>query len=292
MGATFKQSLIFFKAVTPTHPGYAKGALDFVDQPVQRDEFGFPCIWASSLKGAVRSMLSRTQESNACLKLALGPPPTEAHEHSSLTSFLDVRLLLFPTRSLKGVWTYVTSPHFIGYLATYLEALGKNDKATQLLQNLRNISIPATSRKDILLDGQLAILNELDVKDIKIDENLPKSLFEKILPEELLAHVKSRGVVLVEDDLIVDLVRRGMFIQYRVRLKENEKTVDQGPWLEEYIPQETILFTALICRPLLKNEKCSEPCDWLYNNLKNKVLWLGGNETLGKGLLKLYLVDA
>ena len=280
--------LVFLRALTPIHAGAGRGASEHVDLSVQRDEFGFPCIWASSFKGAVRGSLTRHEKADKqCLNIALGPPPTNASEHSSASSFLDVRLLFIPARSLKGVWTYVTSPHLVEYLATYLNALGASSKNLQ--EGLKKLSLPAFSRQDLLLDGSLAILNEMEVKAASVDKELPQRLFS-LLPEELLATLEEHGVVVVDDDVAVDLVRRSMLIQYRVRLNE-KKTVDEGPWTEEYMPQETILVSAILCKRS-SAQVCNDPCQWLVEKLENLgVVWLGGKETVGKGLLKLYTRD-
>ncbi|MFP3157935.1 MAG: RAMP superfamily CRISPR-associated protein, partial [Caldivirga sp.] len=48
--------LILLESLTPLHPGSGRGSA-YVDLPVQRDEFDFPTIWSSSLKGALRSTL-------------------------------------------------------------------------------------------------------------------------------------------------------------------------------------------------------------------------------------------
>jgi len=286
------QKLVFLKALTPIHAGVGRGALEHVDLPVQRDEFGFPCIWASSFKGAVRGTLTRLSKDDTCLMVALGPPPQQAHEHSSAANFLDARLLFVPARSLKSVWTYVTSPHLIGYLKTYLEALGAAAKAGELEKRLSTLKLPALSKKDILLDGKTAVLNELDVSAATVDEKLPDNLFGGLLPGELLDSLRSRGLVVVDDDLAAELVRRSMLIQYRVRLTK-EKTVEAGAlWSEEYVPQETIFVSAILCKQLSVRGDCRDPCGWLYGKLGAlAALWLGGKETVGKGLLKLYMVD-
>ncbi|MGC9227526.1 type III-B CRISPR module RAMP protein Cmr4, partial [Caldivirga sp.] len=144
------RGLFFIEALTPMHPGLGKGGEGFVDLPVQRDEFGFPTIWASSLKGAVKSSLllecdnsSNEIERLVCRRrilLTFGPDTGEASEYASAISMLDARLILIPARSLKGVWTYVTSPHLLNYLFTYLEAINDNNRLGILRNLLNNVS--------------------------------------------------------------------------------------------------------------------------------------------------------
>jgi hypothetical protein len=44
--------LFWLVALTAVHPGVGRSEEAQVDLPVQRDEFGLPTVWASSLKGA------------------------------------------------------------------------------------------------------------------------------------------------------------------------------------------------------------------------------------------------
>jgi len=280
-----------------------RGALEHVDLPVQRDEFGFPTIWASSLKGSLRGNLRRyapkAQEELECFntyyRAAFGPEPgfREEEMFPAAISLFDARLLFLPARSLKGIWVYVTSPHLISYLNTYAEIVGRGPV------ELKDITIPLTSRSEILLEKSRAILNELDIVNMEVNKNVVEKLFKGILPSDILSHVKSKGLVIVDDDTMSVISKRSMLIQYRIRLKHPAKVVEQGAlWSEEYLPQETILVSGIICRPLTRtvSKKCKEKYgnvyDWLKEKLKEigSVIWLGGKETIGKGVIKLYMV--
>ncbi|OYT56516.1 MAG: type III-B CRISPR module RAMP protein Cmr4 [Desulfurococcales archaeon ex4484_217_2] len=299
---TLAKSLLFLRALTPIHAGMGRGTLEHVDLPIQRDEFGFPTIWASSLKGSLRGNLRRyvpkTQQELECFKsyyrAAFGPEPGFREEmFPAAISLFDARLLFLPARSLKGIWVYVTSPHLISYLNTYAEIVGRSPVG------LKGVVTPLTSRDEILLENSKAILNELDIVNMKVSKNIVDNLFGKILPSNILSRIKSKGLVIVDDDTMSVISRRSMLIQYRVRLKHPAKVVVPGAlWSEEYLPQETILVSGIICRPLTKavSEKCGKKyesiCEWLKEKLQEigGVIWLGGKETIGKGVIKLYMV--
>ena len=134
---------------------------------------------------------------------------------------------------------------------------------------------------------------------MEVNKNVVEKLFKGILPSDILSHVKSKGLVIVDDDTMSVISKRSMLIQYRIRLKHPAKVVEQGAlWSEEYLPQETILVSGIICRPLTRtvSKKCKEKYgnvyDWLKEKLKEigSVIWLGGKETIGKGVIKLYMV--
>jgi len=289
-------ALIFLRALTPVHVGVGRGG-EIVDLSIQRDEFGFPCIWSSSFKGSLRANITRVVDENEkpCVKVVFGPEPgsSEVSEYSSALSIVDAKLLLIPVRSLRGVWIYATSPHLLSYLDKYLEAV-----KGQSLSQLQNISIGVTSRSDIFVDGSKAVLNE-ELIELKVEQGLELKLFKDILPKELLDRVSRRGLVILDDDVMKALVNRSMLIQYRVRLKSETKTVEEGPWSEEYLPEETILVSAFVGRQVAKEvldrTRCSmqsNVCSWVKQILASKLrgrIWLGGKETLGRGFMEIYV---
>ncbi|MGC8570308.1 MAG: type III-B CRISPR module RAMP protein Cmr4 [Caldivirga sp.] len=339
------RGLFFIEALTPMHPGLGKGGEGFVDLPVQRDEFGFPTIWASSLKGAVKSSLllecdnsSNEIERLVCRRrilLTFGPDTGEASEYASAISMLDARLILIPARSLKGVWTYVTSPHLLNYLFTYLEAINDNNRLGILRNLLNNVSSITKKTAVVNTNGLLIessgkryiVLNELELT-AEPNGDTAKQL-TSILPNELTSIINERGIALVSDDVISDVVRRSLIIQPRIRLDYASKTVAGGGlWEEEYLPQYTIMTSAIFCKRVrltnlpedelgkrieqfidkdLKNTQVNRNDlskkyeDLISNELSdaNKVcnivaklnyMMFGGKETIGKGLAKLIWV--
>ncbi|MGC8988418.1 MAG: type III-B CRISPR module RAMP protein Cmr4, partial [Infirmifilum sp.] len=75
-----------------------------------------------------------------------------------------------------------------------------------------------------------------------------------------------------------------VMIQWRVRLDKERKTVNAGPWSEEYLPMETVLVSLVLCR--IREGK--DPCDDLRKALHGRAIFVGGKESIGRGLVKLY----
>jgi CRISPR-associated protein Cmr4 len=330
--------LILLEALTPLHPGSGRGS-GYVDLPVQRDEFGFPTIWSSSLKGALKStlLLRCNSEKNAvervkCRRkvyLVFGPETDEASEYASAVSLLDARLVLIPARSLKGVWTYVTSPHLLNYLLTYMDVVnhGKRDDLSKLVEQVKGVVKDGTaiiSKPDLLVSGNSIVINELELSAI---QNATLNQLIDLLPGDIRSIASERGLTVVSDDNVQDIVRRSLIIQPRIRLNYATKTVSSGGlWEEEYIPQFTVLATALLCREIRvdvdkklndwKDKDCKDlegnekqrceselenflrnksgdlknagkVCDEVLSDLGPKSLFFGGKETIGKGLAKI-----
>jgi CRISPR-associated protein Cmr4 len=96
-----------------------------VDLPIQRERHtGFPKIESSGIKGCFREEFERivAEENNKTLgekglpedfvTVAFGHE-TDGSIHSGSAAFTDARLLLFPVRSAKGVFAYVTCPYIL-----------------------------------------------------------------------------------------------------------------------------------------------------------------------------------
>jgi len=284
---------MYMRAITPVHVGVGRGYGVHVDLPVQRDEFGFPSVWSSSLKGAVKSWF---RDVDRCL----GPDPgkLEAEEvKQSSISFTDAKLVLVPVRVVSGVYTYVTSPHLLEGLMSYLHVVGVQeelpDKELQELAEKLNSGVALVTNERVLYNGKL-LINELDVRAEREGGLIEKLKMSKLLPQEILERVMSKGLVLVPDsgNLSLTVVNRSMLIQYRVRLNRTTKTVEEGPWSEEYIPAETVLASLVLCtdRRIKTSGGEEVSCfDVFKREVDGKVMFVGGKETIGRGLVKLYL---
>mgnify|MGYP001772904409 CR=1 FL=1 len=310
MGASGR--LLWVLALTSIHPGVGRSEEAHVDLPVQRDEFGLPAIWASSLKGAVRakaegslfdgSKCADVSKRDECAKViaAFGPKPDYASEHSSAVTFLDAKLFAVPARSLKGVWIYVTSPLLLGFAKLYSQALGVSLSLPQL-PAVREGEVALSSGK--YAESNIAIINEMKFKVVGQQApalNLPP--FERV--KQITG--AEPGFAVVSDQDLPKIVRRSLLVQYRVRLKKT-KTVEEGPWSEEYIPPFTVFTTGIHCNnraretvkvrlpPRDKDKKYDEevvelknfdPCTYVESKARGP-LWIGGKETVGRGLVEI-----
>jgi CRISPR-associated protein Cmr4 len=290
--------ILFLRALTPLHVGAGRGASVHVELPVQRDEFGFPTIWASSLKGALRANFDRGSKCDKNIIFGPEPASPEVSDYSSAASFTDSRLILIPGRLLKGVWAFITSPHMLEQFKVLLEVRG--EKVDMLSVPSVSDDEALVSKPELILTGsdgkKYIVVNEAKLEKAREDKAVAESL-SKVLPDKIASMVKDKGVIVVPDTISRDIINRSMVIQYRVRLDPNTKTVEQGPWSEEYTPSNTVMASLVVCREPRRRgsgggacASATDVCSDLvgYFTSTRSTIYVGGKETIGKGLIELY----
>jgi len=288
--------LIFIKAITPIYVGSSVESV--ADKSIQRDHLGLPIIFASSLKGALRSQIDWGSDEEKIF----GQKPEAEEQKPGEIVFLDARPLFIPVRSLIGTYAYVTSPFLLKKYADYYELKDKEkgnnlkkviSKIEEKFKHKENGAIllekePELKRNIIANDSKI-YLNEMEFDIIRneISQNELSDLSEKLFLGDL--ELEEEPIIIVSDKYIVDLVNKSIIIYWRNRLERSKKVVMRGGlWSEEYIPDGTIFVSGF----LRVRYKVSENHDDLECKVKERlnshtIISIGGLETIGKGLVKL-----
>ena len=95
-------------------------------------------------------------------------------------------------------------------------------------------------------------------------------------------------LLLAGSDIVPDLLRECTEQAVRIQLSKS-KTVENGPFYSEYLPAETIMAASLTLRG---NGDTDEKREALRGLLHGQLLQIGGDETLGKGLMWARLLEA
>ena len=111
-------TMLYLYVETPLHAGVGSG-LSNIDLPIQRERTTqYPMIQGSGIKGKLRATIEADREQlpdaeKYKMDILFGPPTTETkdsnNDHAGALIFGDARILLFPVRSLEGVFAYTTS---------------------------------------------------------------------------------------------------------------------------------------------------------------------------------------
>lgn len=241
------------------------------------------------------------------LEVVFGPEEDEAHEHAGALSPGDARLLLFPVRSLVGVFAWTTSRNVLARFKRDLEAAKKTVPWT--LDNLPdNGKAWTVDNKSLVVNGKV-VLEEFafeaqqhnDVKAIAkwlADNAMPSTeeyeYFRDKLYKQDGSSVTGSFVILPEDDFR-DFTQFAIEVVARIRIDQSKGTVAKGAlWTEEHLPSDTLLYAPLhATRPRTdktpNNLKTAEEVLTFVRDLKLDRMQLGGNETVGRGIVRLHL---
>lgn len=283
--------ILLIRSITPLHVGSGRGTSPYVDVPIQRDEYGFPTIWASSIKGSIKSWTKGVFKSEETWKDLFGPEPHEAlaHTQSSGLAILDARLFMIPVRVLSGIWAYATSPHLLRMANEYLSMIGFKLN----LNNIDSGKISAIVSKEELVMNNKIMVNEAELEAIHKPDLLASLNLDKLLgvTSEIYKLVKEHGLIVLPDinDVSLSIINRSIVIQYRIRLDRLTKTVEKGAlWSEEYVPSNTLFVSSMLVKRIGSSE-----VDSLIGILSRRLstgIYIGGRETIGKGLIKIHIL--
>ncbi|MED1419959.1 type III-B CRISPR module RAMP protein Cmr4 [Bacillus sp. FSL W8-1127] len=281
----------FLHAVTSVHAG-SGSEIGLVDLPIQREKHtGFPKIESSSLKGALRYHITESLKEKGKskkLELIFGSEKGEENEtQASAIALSDARLLLFPVKSLRGVFAWITCPQV-------LERWNNEIALYEYSIDPLPVPSPNTVSSDRLFSANKHIVLEEYAFDVTVSDEA-KQLAEqlaKLLSDHVQINIQDRLVVLSDDDF-TDFVKLSTEVNARIKIDYEKGTVDSGAlWYEENVPPETIFYSLLYIgnvrgKGMEGLQKAEEVETFLVKeNTFPKVFQLGGNSTLGRGILR------
>lgn len=299
---------MFLIAETPVHAGSGND-LGYIDNPIQREKHtGYPKIEGSSLKGALRqSFEAKADSTDKWIKInkVFGydddlPKEYKNDVESSFgdkkdfagaIGFTDARILLFPVKSLKGTFAWVTCPRV---LAKFKKEL------TEICGKILGFNIPekgVASNETLFIDSAKTKiqLDEYIYSDLSVNENTTKIaewLKKNIFPNNGLevADIRKNLVILPNDDF-ADFVKFGTEVSTRIKIDNETGTVKDGAlFTVEYLPAEAVMYSLAMFSPEFRAEKnrmTEQQVENFFTTNKSDYFQLGGDATLGKGIFNL-----
>jgi CRISPR-associated protein Cmr4 len=333
---------LFLFCETPLHAG-SGDALGVVDQPIQRERHTcFPKIEASGLKGSIREAFEeRAIEPEDAIKVhrTFGYDGDSAKNSKFKTDvesyfknkdsqnfagslgFSDARLLLFPIKSMKGVFAWITCPRVLKQL--------END--LRLVEEYKDFTIHLSkeiSEGEVLVANNSTIVIERNGKPKKIvleeytfsvvEDGYPKRNDKPISEfisgllngvDEYIQEKLKKDIIIVSNDDFKDFVNLSTEVITRTKISNKTGTVQAGAlFTEEYLPQESVLYSLVFASPEFRKEKTKKDNDQTEENLdkmkklsekdvmeffsdtlnSKPVFQIGGNASLGKGIVRSF----
>jgi CRISPR-associated protein Cmr4 len=309
----------FITAESSVHPG-SGSELGVVDLPIQRESYtDLPKIEGSGLKGSIREYIENSKKEvkigdeviqgeklEEYVDLIFGPK--EGNKHAGAISFTDAKLLFFPIKSLKGIFAWITCPYVLKRFKKDLFNIGI--KEDFFSDSIEYNTIPS-SNSNLLIDSKI-ILEEYTY-EVKENDNT-KKIAEFFANKIFMDNEKNNAVnhywkkkfekdlVILSDDDFKNFVKTSTEVIARTIINSETGTAD-NLWYEEYLPQDTILYSLTMCSPLrtLKNYSSklakNDPLDEaktilnFFEKVAPKVLQIGGNQSIGKGMVSFSFLE-
>jgi CRISPR-associated protein Cmr4 len=319
-------SMLYLYVETPLHVGMGSG-LSSIDLPIQRERTTqYPMIQGSSIKGKLRSLAEESSQDHALINAIFGPMPMpgETSDHAGALIAGDARILLFPVRSLSGVFAYTTSCDVLARFKRDSTRTDSNQRTSTLSQansapdqsasspNQSSTSLPwhlpdkpiagtalVTSNSEVQSHNSL-VLEEFSFTaqaDTQVDaiaawladNALPTSTTDTYWSDKL----KSSLVILPENDFR-DFTLYATEIITRIRIDRHTKKAARGAlWTEEHLPTDTLLYVPIYATNArqggkeglkLHGRQILEAVK-AQDSARGNYLQLGGDETVGRGML-------
>nr|BBH92686.1 type III-B CRISPR module RAMP protein Cmr4 [Thermogemmatispora argillosa] len=305
-------SMMYIYTETPLHAGVGSG-LSSVELPIQRERHTqYPMIQGSSIKGKLRALIAMQAGSNSDgLVKALFGHERETLEtdqfHAGALIVGDARILLFPVRSLKGVFAYTTSFDVLERFRKDLTYIHQEQTFPQLPpERPMNGQALVTEHSEVITsEGKPGLLLEefsFEVSKSQQVTNVAHWLAEHALPLDGYWADKLRSaLVVLPDDDFRDFVLYSTELITRIALDQGTKTVREGAlWTEEHLPADTLLYAPIYAtnerrpnnQPHAGNNAPRSGVELLREAQNRSLqagpyLQLGGDETVGRGFVKV-----
>lgn len=301
----------FIKCETPLHAGSGI-ELGIVDMPIQREKHtSYPKIEGSTLKGCMRAefnnLVCSEEEDNDTNPIDLVFGPDKSDGHSGSLGFTDARILLFPVKSMKGVFAWITCKSVLERFKEDLILCGSDVQKLEIESLDDNCLVTTNSNIKFECEDQSLkiILEEYTfTPNNAVTSNCDKvaSFISNYIGYE--DKLKEKLVILSDDDF-KDFVNLSTEVITRTKINPESGTVEKGAlFTEEYLPCETIMYSLVLSSPIFDSKKGRFEADGtkigkedieankvmkFFKDNKPDVMQIGGNGTIGKGIVSIIM---
>lgn len=302
-----KAKVMFIYTETSLHCGSGT-SLGVIDLPIQREKYtDYPVCQASGVKGVVREWFEKKyDEKDSKIKYTFGPDfgRGDGDAHAGAATFTDGRLLLFPVRSLNGVFAYTTSRFALSRLKRDLEMAGVKVGWT----------VPAESGDDKIYGVQESKIKDSNDKvvleeytfDFHADDSIKEIvqwIADNAIPKgneyEFWRNKVKTDLLILPENAFRDFVKLSTEVQARIMIDNNTKTVKQGAlFYEEALSSDSLLYSVVMahdpaCDKDKRPDKLKTDDDVIafIAEIDGKRIQFGGDATIGKGIVNVNLLS-
>lgn len=265
--------MLMMKCETPLHMGSGT-EIGSVDMPIQREKHtGFPKMEASGIKGVLSSQVK--DESKGVI---FGEE--NGQDGAGNLQISDGKILFLPVRVNRGIFIWVTCPYVLSQaMGHYRENTEKFESDGQAISD--NEIYLLTEKKE---PEENLIVEDYNMKIRKINQ-LPSTVLNHIgalSREPYITGKLKNDLYLVSDQVFSYFCEFGTEVATRIRINEDGIVKDGALFTEEFLPEQTILYTVL---DNLSENKVVD--DYIKNFKEQQYIQFGANASLGKGIVSM-----
>lgn len=256
-----KKQIMSIFSRTPVSVG-AGSSVGAIDLPVMRERHTrIPIIPGSSVKGVLRDLWNKNENEQ---KNIFGD---EKAKSAGKIMIGEARVLAFPVRSARGMFTWVTSP-----LA--LERFSRDSGIT--------LDIPSLADMECIASPELCNDNKAVFEEYCFERKagLPADLVEafKVLSADTVWQSVDKRLAVISDEMFSYFVENTCEVPARICIDDTTGIVKKGAlFYQEQVPSETMFYNVLAAND-------EDVLNTVVETLKSKpVLQFGGDETIGLG---------
>lgn len=292
---------LYLYVETPLHAGVGSG-LNSIDLPIQRERTTqYPMIQGSDIKGKLRATaedaVNKGTFARENVDILFGPSADngKGSEHAGALIAGDARILLFPVRSLDGIFAYTTSYDVLSRFKRDIERDAMKGRLPWSIPEQESDSKKAfVTKKSEVSTNNTVVLEEFnfDAQPEAFVDEIAEWLVTNVLPngtDPYWADKIRKSLVILPNNDFRDFALYATEIITRVRIDRKKKTVERGAlWTEEHLPADTLLYVPIYATEARKQGTSLSAKDVLktIQTLDTQYLQLGGDETVGRGLVQ------
>lgn len=303
----FKEAkVMFIYTETSLHCGSGT-SLGVIDLPIQREKYtDYPVCQASGIKGVVREWFdNKYYEKDSKIKYTFGPDfgRGDSDAHAGAATFTDGRLLLFPVRSLNGVFAYTTSRFALSRLRRDLEMAGVKvawtvpAESDDKIVGVQESKIKDSNNKVVLEEYTFDFQSDNSVKAIAewiADNAIPTGDEYKFWKDKV-----KTDLLILPENAFRDFVKLSTEVQARIQIDNKTKTVKSGAlFYEEALPCDSLLYSVVMahdpaCDSDKRPDKLKNQTDVMtfISEINSNRLQFGGDATIGKGIVNINFLN-
>ena len=249
------------------------------------------------------------------INLTFGPDSTDQNNlHAGALGFTDARLLLFPVKSVSGVFGWITCPAVLERFKHDLSICQPSIPFDKLLPLPGERQVPPCC--DLIIKDNKIVLEEytFEIEETNDCERLADWIAGNVLPsDEVYNYWREKvrkSLVVLSDDDFRDFVTLSTEVIARIKINQETGIVQKGAlWYEEYLPSDSILYSLALTTPIFqennadkgifrltdqdkkeKHEESEKVMEFFEDGLP-AVIQLGGNATIGKGIVRTKIYE-